>query len=51
MVNGGGLEALSKIILIPLGKSPMANETYFIIGERPKFKVVILPEAAIYKKI
>ena len=51
MVHGGGLEALSKNFLIPLGKGPMANETYVLIGERPKFRVVILSEAAICKKI
>jgi hypothetical protein len=50
VVHGGGLEALSKIFLIPLGKGPMANETYFLIGEKPKFRVVILPEAAACKK-
>jgi hypothetical protein len=28
VMHGGGLEALSKNILFPLGKSPMANETF-----------------------
>ena len=51
VVHGGGLKALSKKILIPLGKGPMANGTYVLIGVRPKFRVVILPEAAICKKI
>ena len=50
MVHGGGLEALSKIFLIPLGKGPMANETYFLIGERAKFMETILSESAIGKK-
>ena len=50
MVHGGGLEAISKKNLVPLGKSPMTNETYVLIGERPKFRVVILSESATCQK-
>ncbi len=47
---GGGLGALSRNFLIPLRKDPMANEICFLIGERPKFRVVILPECTIFRK-
>jgi hypothetical protein len=46
----GGLRALSRNFLIPLWKSPMAYEICFLIDERPKFKVVILPESATCRK-
>ena len=47
---GGGLGALSRNFLIPLWKGPMANDICFLIDERPKFKVVILPESATCRK-
>ena len=50
VVHGGGLEAISKKKLVPLWKSPMTNETYVLIGERPKFRVVILSESATCQK-
>jgi hypothetical protein len=50
VVHGGGLEAISKKCLIPLRKSPMANETCFLIGERPNFMMTILSESAFFKK-
>ena len=43
--------AISKKFLVPLRKSPMANKTCFLIGERPKFMMTILSEYAICKKI
>jgi hypothetical protein len=50
VVLGGGLEAPSKKYLIPIRKSPMANETCFLIGERSKFRMVKLSESATGKK-
>jgi hypothetical protein len=50
VVLGGGLEAIGKNILIPIWKSPMANETCFLIGERPKIMITILSESASDKK-
>ena len=47
---GGGLGALSRNFLIPLWKGPMANDICFLIGERPKFRVIILPECTICRK-
>jgi hypothetical protein len=49
-VHEGGLEAISKYFLVPLWKSPMANETSFLIAECPQFRVVILLECTIRKK-
>ena len=47
---GGGLGALSRNFLIPLWKGPMANDICFLIGERSKFRVVILPECTTWRK-
>ena len=47
---GGGLGALSRNFLIPLWKGPMANDICFLKGERPKFRVIILPECTICRK-
>jgi len=49
-VLGGGLGAETKKFLIPLGKGPMAYDICFLIDERPKFRVVILPESATFRK-
>jgi hypothetical protein len=50
VVLGVGLVALSKKYLIPIRRSPMANETCFLIAECSKFRVVILSESATGKK-
>jgi hypothetical protein len=50
-VHGGSLKAISKKKLVPLWKGPMANETYFLIAERPKFMKNVLSERPICKKI
>ena len=47
---GGGLGAKTKKFLIPLRKGPVANDICFLIDERPKFMVVILPESATCRK-
>jgi hypothetical protein len=49
-VLGGGLGAKTKKNLIPLRKGPMAYDICFLIDERPKFRVVILPESATFRK-
>jgi hypothetical protein len=51
LVHGGCLEDISKIFLVPLWKSPMANETSFLITECPQFRVVILSDLLLIKKI
>ena len=49
-MRGGGLEAISKTFLVPLRKSPMANETCFLIGKWPKLMMSILYECTICKR-
>jgi hypothetical protein len=46
VVHGGGLDAISKYFLVLLGKSPIANETCFLISEMPKFMMTLLSESA-----
>ena len=48
--HGCGLDAKSKMNLIPLNSFAYSNETYFLKGERPKFMMTILSECAICKK-
>ena len=50
MSHERGQRTKSKYFLVPLWKSPMANETSFLITECPQFRVVILSESAIGKK-
>ncbi len=50
LVLEGGLRALSRNFLIPLWKGPMAIDIFFLIDERPKFRLVMLPESATCRK-
>jgi hypothetical protein len=49
-VLGGGMGAKTKIFLVPIRKSPMAYDICFLIDERPKFRLVMLPESATNRK-
>jgi hypothetical protein len=48
--HGCGLDAKSKMNLIPLNSFAYSNETYFLKGERPKFMMTLLSEYAICRK-
>jgi hypothetical protein len=50
VVHGGGLEAISKTFLVPMGRRPMTNGTCFLIGERLNLMISMLYECTFRKK-